>query len=145
MSDDTAGAVVVGTGELYWQSGERISDRYGAVHLNQDDGRAMEIDASLVGKRGRLVAVIARPLPAFHLGDLARGLQRTGSVAAGDEYELGIGTLFVEPSRDGYTEVGVTPDNGRDIDWLNPAALYQCHGQLVRLELRDTDDTREKT
>ncbi|WP_030472510.1 hypothetical protein [Lentzea aerocolonigenes] len=34
------------------------------------------------------------------------------------------------------TAVGLAPDDDRDTDWLDPRALYRCHNQTVRLEVR---------
>lgn len=114
--------IVIGTGELWWQSGERHTDRYGAVHLNDRDHVPQQIDTGLVGSHGRLVAVIERPY---------RG---TSPVSVGDAIELGTGTLFVETSPLGNTEVGVKPTDGRAENWLDGNALTVCHGQVVRLE-----------
>lgn len=109
------------------------------MHLtrNPDDTTPDPVlfDTAPVGARGQLVAVITGTRPAFHLGDLARGLG-ADPAAVGDEITLGAGTLFVESSRYGTTEIGVSPDDGRDDAWLDPAALYRCHDQAVRLELR---------
>ena len=136
--------IILATGALYWHPDERRIDRYGTVHLHRnpdttdpeaDDADWVVFDAAPVGTHGRLVAVIVGTLPAFHLGDLARGLA-PDPAAVGTEITLGTGTLFVEVSRYGATEIGVRPDDGREDAWLDPAALYRCHGQYVRLELR---------
>jgi hypothetical protein len=111
--------IVIGTGQLNWQTIERHSDRYGAVHLNRDH-QPQQVDTSHAGERGRLVAVF----PDGHDTD--------PSIPDGHVVELGSGTLFVE----GDTEVGVKPDDGRAEHWLDGKALTLCDGQLVRLELR---------
>lgn len=131
--------MLLGTGVLSWHPDERRIDRYGTVHLNStpDDTAFTPVlfDAAPVGTHGQLVAVIVATRPSFHLGDHARGL---GSQPAtvGAEITLGAGTLFVQESEFGHAEIGVRPDDGRDDAWLDPAALYRCHGQVVRLELR---------
>jgi len=127
--------IVIGTGALWWTRYERQTDRYGAVHLVDPADNTLTIDTSLVGKRGRLVAVVQELRPSQHIGDLASGHGKTKPLAVGDVVELGAGTLFVESSRDGDTEVGLKPDDGRDENWLDPKALYNCHAQVVRLEL----------
>lgn len=127
--------VVIGTGELHSQSIERYTDRYGAVHLNDPVGKTLTIDTSLVGTRGRLVAVFQSRRPSVYSGDLGAEYGLNREIARGTEIELGSGTLFVEPSRFGDTEVGVKPDDGRTENWLDRGALLNCRGQVVRLEL----------
>ncbi|WIV57911.1 hypothetical protein [Amycolatopsis nalaikhensis] len=75
--------------------------------------------------------------PSVHCGDLTRGLAPT-TPAVGEQITLGSGTVFTEPDPDTGlpTAVGLVPDDGRDEDWLDPRALYRCHNQTVRLELR---------
>jgi hypothetical protein len=60
----------------------------------------------------------------------------------GEEITLGSGTLFTETDPDTGlpTAVGLAPDDGRDEDWFDPRALYRCHDQTVRLELRAACD-----
>ncbi|MGW5646226.1 hypothetical protein ACWEV3_40225 [Saccharopolyspora sp. NPDC003752] len=131
--------VDLGTGALYWHADERRTDRYGTVHLNKtpegDTPDPITFGNAPIGTHGRLVAVILDTRPAFHLGDWTQG-HTPSTPATGDEITLGTGTLFVEPSRYGNTEIGLRPDDDRDTNWLNPAALYRCHEQTVRLELR---------
>ncbi len=131
--------IVLGTGVLNWHPDERRTDRYGTVYLNRapDDHTfdPVRFDDPPVGTRGRLVAVILATRPSFHVGDWSRGHTPT-TPTAGEEITLGTGTVFVEPSRYGTTEIGLRPDDDRDTAWLDPAALYRCHEQTVRLELR---------
>ncbi|MCP2170098.1 hypothetical protein LX83_006986 [Goodfellowiella coeruleoviolacea] len=118
--------IVLGTGSLTWHADERRIDRYGTVHLNRDaDGFTRDLvrfDDAPVGTRGQLVAIVLAVRPAFHAGDLVRGAAPSDP-AVGEEIPLGTGTLFVEPSQDGNTEIGVRPDDGRSEDWLDPTAL----------------------
>ncbi|MFD9964013.1 hypothetical protein [Amycolatopsis sp. NPDC058986] len=142
------GTIILGTGILTWHPDERRTDRYGAVHLTRTlDNAAPDpvvFDTAPVGAPGRLVAVIVGTRPAFHLGDLARGIG-PDPAAVGDQITLGTGTLFVESSRYGATEIGVAPDDGRDDAWLDPAALYRCHSQTIRLELHQHQSTMDST
>jgi hypothetical protein len=39
--------------------------------------------------------------------------------------------------------VGLAPDDRRHADWLDPRALYRCHNQTVRLELRTASQVTE--
>ncbi len=135
--------VILGAGALNWRADERRTDRYGTVHLNRVPSAVdhdatpdpERFDTAPVGAHGRLVAVIVGTRPTSHIGDLARGVAPKPA-PVGTEITLGTGTLFVEASRYGNTEIGVRPDDGRDHAWLDPAALYRCHEQTVRLELR---------
>ena len=72
-----------------------------------------------------------------HCGDIARSLAPV-TPSVGEEITLGAGTLFTDTDADlGLpTAVGLAPDDHRDTDWLDPRALYRCHNQTVRLELR---------
>jgi hypothetical protein len=131
--------IVLGTGILLWPSHERISDRYGTVTLDSaPDGRGRTPAAFTdppLGTHGRMVAVVLDTRHSPHCGDLVRGLRpRTPTV--GDEVALGIGTLFTEDIGPVITEIGLRPDDDRAHDWLAPEALYRCHSQTVRLELR---------
>ncbi|UGT61815.1 hypothetical protein [Nocardia asteroides] len=36
----------------------------------------------------------------------------------------------------GAPTVRLEPEDGREHDWMDPVALYRCHHQTVRLELR---------
>ncbi len=69
-----------------------------------------------------------------HIGDIFRGIGPS-TPTAGDAITLGAGTLFTEMD-DGVPRIGVTPDDGRETDWMDPRALYRCHSQTVRLEFR---------
>jgi hypothetical protein len=130
--------IVPGTGILLWPSHERISDRYGTITLDRSpDGRgtpAAFTDPPL-GTHGRMVAVILDTRHSPHCGDLVRGLSPLTPMI-GDEIALGTGTLFTEDTGPVITEIGLRPDDDRTCDWLNPEALYRCHSQTVRLELR---------
>lgn len=90
-----------------------------------------------VGQPGRLVAVVVETRRSGHCGDIARSLAPVTS-SVGEEITLGAGTLFTDSDADlGVpTVVGLAPDDHRDTDWLDPRALYRCHNQTVRLELR---------
>lgn len=133
--------VILGAGALNWHAGEGRTGRYGAVYLDRGpDGGPPDpapFDAAPIGSHGRLVAVVLGiRSSSLHLGGLAHGVGPNVPTVIGEEITLGIGTLFVESSRHGYTEIGVKPDDERDDTWLDPTALYRCHEQTVRLELR---------
>lgn len=53
----------------------------------------------------------------------------------GEAITFGTGTLLIVPWRWGPSLIGVKPDQDRTHDWMDPAALYRCQHQTVRLEL----------
>lgn len=128
-------AILIGKGKLTWRPDERRSDRYGTVHLleNGDSTTRHHKFAEMVipKGRGRLLAQVISPIESTHIGDLFRGLYpRTPKF--GQIILLGEGRVFSVTS-DGIESVGVMPDDGRAKDWLNPRALYDCHGSAVNL------------
>lgn len=133
-----AEVVDLGHGELSWPRFERQTDRYGTVLLRTgpDGEDYVPFDSAPVGARGQLVAVVLETRRPVHCGDLARGLMPS-IPAVGEVITLGSGTLFTETNPDTGlpSSVGLTPDDGREEDWLDPRSLYRCHSQTVRLEL----------
>ncbi len=131
--------IVLGQGVLGWPADERHSDRYGLIHLNAIPDSAhftpLQFDTALVGTHGHLVAVVLETRPSPHIGDFGRAVGPS-TPTVGDEIALGTGTLCVVPWRWGFSLVGVKPDEDRSHDWMDPAALYRCHHQTIRLELR---------
>jgi hypothetical protein len=130
------GAILMGTGWLTWTRGERISDRYGAVHLcddNWEKGKTIPLDTADQGLKGfgRLVAEVIETRDSTHIGDLFRSIHPV-TPEVGEIIHLGEGTLFTK-AEDGVKSVGLEPRIPRDADWLNPYALYRCHEQTVRL------------
>jgi len=125
---------LLGEGVFNWPRMERVSDRYGYVHLQQE-WKAMD-DPRDVGYvplarhkgYGQLSASILVTRKSQHIGDIVRGFYPS-TPASGETIVLGIGTL------DYGTEgnVGLIPQDGRDTDWLDPEALYRCHEQTVQL------------
>ncbi len=124
-------AIPLGEGVLNWRATERVSDRYGAVHLAPGpfgDPVPFAETSGVLGQSGTLSAQVLATRESSHIGDLFRGL-RPSTPEVGDILTLGTGILFVERG----TELGVLPADGRDADWLDPEALYRCHNQTVRL------------
>lgn len=144
MDTGTMETTVLGTGALSWRTHERQTDRYGTINLDRAPHSAdfdpIPFTTAPTGTRGRLVAVVLTARRSPHCGDWARGIAPTTPIV-GDEITLGTGTLIVEQSAHGTTEIGLTPDDGRRHDWLDPHALYRCHSQTVRLELRPDQQT----
>jgi hypothetical protein len=137
--------IELGLGQLWWPRFERQTDRYGTVFLltGPDADTYVRFEGAPVGQLGRLVAVVVETRRSGHCGDIARSLAPTTPVV-GEEITLGAGTLFTETDADlGLTNaVGLVPEDHRDSDWLDPRALYRCHNQTVRLELRIASHTR---
>jgi len=130
--------ILLGQGRLTWSRYERIGDRYGAVSLMTDGdslngvGKWVPISDEHDGQHGTLAAEVLETRDSTHIGDLFRGLfPETPEV--GERIVLGQGTLFTERADLGAVQVGLRPDDGRKVDWLNPEKLYRAHEQTVRL------------
>lgn len=119
----------LGTGVLGWSRGERLTDRYGTVHLlptpeSEENIALVRVQA---GSRGKLVAIVRETRKSSHVGDMFREVYpKTPKV--GERIVLGEGTLFYEDEN-----VGLQPDDGRDEAWLDVKALYRTHDQTVTL------------
>lgn len=138
-------AIELGTGRLSWPRNERVCDRYGAVMLMADGDSFVEpsryvnpTDAP-VGQRGTLVAEVLETRESTHIGDLFRGLFPE-TLEVGERIVLGTGTFFVEDTDWGAVLMGLSPDEPRNSDWLDPKALYRAHEQTVRLTFEPIGD-----
>ncbi|SFQ19173.1 3'-phosphoadenosine 5'-phosphosulfate sulfotransferase (PAPS reductase)/FAD synthetase [Amycolatopsis rubida] len=145
-TEETA-TIDLGQGRLWWPRFERQSDRYGTVFLltGPDAEDYVSFDNAPVGQPGRLVAIVVETRHSGHCGDIARSLAPV-TPSVGEEITLGAGTLFTDADDDFgvRTAIGLVPDDGRDTDWLDPRALYRCHNQTVRLELRIGSHTNKR-
>ncbi len=132
----------LGIGVLTWGRGERVSDRYGAVFLMPEGQNSLNSGDPFVplarpstitttDGRGRLIAEVLETRQSTHIGDFFRGLRPT-TPKVGDRFTLGEGTLFFATEEWG-DQVGLTPFDDRESDWLDPTVLYQVHEQTVRL------------
>lgn len=132
-------AITLGEGVLSWPPCERHTDRYGTVCLDRGPDRVESVpfDTAPVGTHGHLVAVVLATRTSPHVGDWARGLFPT-TPTVGEQILLGTGVLITGRCAEGRWLLGLRPDDGRDREWLDPAALYRCHHQTVRLHLRPT-------
>ncbi len=119
---------LLGNGYLNWERIERVSDRYGMIFLCMDEDSDAKVLLPQIGGSGRLSALILETRHSAHVGDMFRGIFPGGAVV-GKFVVLGDGQLVFE---DDY-HVGVIPKDGREIDWLDPKALYKCHEQRVSL------------
>lgn len=129
---------IIGTGQLGWHRAERVTDRYGTVALYVGSGdTACPLNEQPAGTHGTLGATVLATRQSPHIGDLFRGIGPT-TPQVGEVIPLGTGTLFYEETS-GTTYVGVTPDDGREADWLNPAMLYRSHAQTVELWFEPTE------
>jgi len=127
--------IVLGRGVLSWYPIERISDRYGSVVLygNVDGSDQSTFDIGrFAGKTGSLIAVVFETRKSHHVGDLFRGF-RPSTPEIGEAIVIGNGSLFVSDDR---KCVGLEPDDGRKVDWLDPESLYRAHHQTVDLIFR---------
>jgi hypothetical protein len=104
-----------------------------------------------VGLPGWLVAEVVATRRSTHVGDWGRGLSpQTPEV--GERIVLGRGRLFCqtvdrERAYPVIEAVGLAPEDvdDRDIDWLDPRALYRAHEQTVRLVFEDAPARGEPT
>lgn len=124
--------VVLGEGVLGWTSGERHTDRYGAVHLNCGRESQRDFTDAPVGVSGDLFAEIVEIRDSFHLVEVSRGAGKSYPVP-GELIFLGDGKLFTEETYKWLVSIGVKPVDGRAENWLSPEGLYRCHGNVVKL------------
>jgi hypothetical protein len=136
---DLKEAVFIGEGVLLWPSVERNTDRYGFISLSTEpipESDHVSIDVNgLLGSEGALICQILQTREAG-LADYFRGFV-SNPPEVGEFIELGSGTLV----KGAEELIGLRPDDEREIDWLNPDALYQCHLQTVRLWFLPTSNT----
>lgn len=135
-------AVVIGTGVLNWDRHERVSDRYGTIVLyaNPEQSIASPLNTDFFKQTGILVARVIQTRKSPHIGDIARGLFPT-TPTEDQLIQLGQGQLFFERIEQ-IQSVGLRPFDGREFDWLDPRALYQCHFQTVELLLFQEETRR---
>lgn len=133
----------LGTGTLTWDRGERVSDRYGAVYLIPDGHNSLtagyspsvldaEACSTILGKRGRLVAIVKTVRDSTHIGDMFHGITpRRPEV--GQKIVLGSGTPRLGLNYEGEIQIELVPEDGRDTLWMDIRALYDAHEQTVDL------------
>lgn len=124
--------ILIGTGHLNWQRAERVSDRYGIIHLNsKQSSEQTEKLAKVKSQEGFLSVKILEVCESQHIGDLFRGISPGGAIK-GEVFDLGEGKLVYE-SYEGIQGVGVKPKDGRETIWMSPERLYRAHDQKVEL------------
>lgn len=119
------------TGTLSWPRHERISDRYGSIHLTPNVPGA-ELEA-MAGQRVSIRAVVVEARQSAHVGDFCRGIYPS-TPDVGQHFDLGAGALEVDYV-EGALCFGLRPDDGRDHDWFDPHVLYRLHDQTVEIEV----------
>ena len=127
----------LGTGVLDWNSGERISDRYGTVMLfdqSEKNQKLVTLRKSSVGRHGRLIAVVRETRDSTHAGDWFHGIYRSRPTV-GEEIVLGEGLPFFFGDF-----IGLLPDDRRQRSWLGIHALYRAHHQTVTLFFDESND-----
>lgn len=141
--------MLIGYGILTWGGGERQSDRYGSVVLNNEnfncDARVEAfVDEAVVRqldtKRVRLTAKVMEARKSGHLGDVGLGINPS-TPEVGEAIELGVGILGVGESWEpGLTQFELEPEDGREVFWIDPRILYRLHDQTVELYGEETAD-----
>lgn len=141
---------LLATGTFMWDGPERRSQRYGYFYANNssfDDAAevtpaycATEAEA-LEGQKVKIVVKIVESRPSGHAGDLYLDILPT-TPNVGEEIELGIGTLDLQPSPhcSDVTYLGLKPSDGRGMYWLDPHILYRLHDQTVEIYAIPTDE-----
>lgn len=134
------GRILLGTGQMSWHRGERITDRYGSIglfvnHLTDTIELPLAIDNE--GKTGKLIAIVTEARKSGHIGDLFTG-HGPSIPEAGEEIVLGEGTLFTE-WYDSYFYLGLRPDDGRKYNWLDVKNLYRAHDQTIELYFEEVE------
>lgn len=135
---DTPQVIFLGIGLLNWRDEEQKTGRYGLVGLYGDiDLPALFMprgpDLAVSGTRGKLRAIIRR--------HFKRKYRPGISAPIGAIVELGVGTAFMENSR----EIGVWPVPYKPLAWLDPQKLLLCAEQEVLLEFSLLDFLFEPT
>lgn len=119
------------TGILSWPRAERISDRYGFIHLTPNvPADAIE---AMAGRRVSITCVVVETRQSGHIGDLFRGIFPS-TPDVGERFDLGSGVLEVDRV-DAALCFGLRPDDGRDSDWFDPHVLYRLHDQTVEIQV----------
>jgi hypothetical protein len=109
----------------------------GRIHQAEEDPSAEHAtfrDAP-VGTIGRLLVRVLATRESYHIGDGDRKIKPT-TPEVGEVIILGEGELFVEMAdyNDAFiSSIGVRPEDGREMDWMDPHALYRAHDQTVEL------------
>ena len=132
-------SILIGRGKLTWMKSERVSDRYGAVWLMDNDSDSLSPGPDKPqpmwfpppDQRGQLIAHVIDAYESTHIGDSFRGIAPT-TPTTGDIFILGTGRASKETVLNINTFL-ITPTKPRDSDWLNPRALYNCHESIVEL------------
>lgn len=121
--------ILLGTGILNWDRGERVSDRYGFVKLFTAIGsdETLLFDTIHKDKNGRLIAEVIQTRKSDHIGDMFHGVFPV-TPDVGESIVLGEGNLTVDDDA-----VGLTPADGRETLWLDINKLYRAHLQTIKL------------
>jgi len=137
----------IGYGIFMWMAGERQTGRYGYVFMSRHDfAQKVFVEATLdneqaesfIGKKVRLICKIVDTRKSGHVGDRFLSI-KPSTPAQGEEIELGVG-LFSKTEELGETVVGLEPNDGRDVNWVDPRVLYRLHDQTVELYAEETED-----
>jgi hypothetical protein len=138
----------VGHGVFGWEGNERRSNRYGAVHLADrpfegSDRAKLFIDREVLerlrGKRVRLTAVVEVSRESGHCGDMGLQIFPTRP-EVGEEIDLGVGILVIEPGYDGTPDIVLRPGDGRRMLWMDPRQLYRLHDQTASVYVEETTE-----
>ncbi len=134
----------LGEGILDWEREERISSRFGFIHLcapesSPESPRKISFSKDLRGRHGKLIAFVRTPVESWtHVATVVPGVPGVKIPRLGARIVLGEGILFFEGD-----EVGLCPDDGRAEGWLKHNALMRAHNQCVALYFEETPLPRQ--
>lgn len=142
--------MLVGKGILCWSREERVTNRYGSIHLNDRpyEGSAQasaDVDVptltALDGKRVRIACKVIESRQSSHVGDKFLHLKPV-QPDTGEVIELGVGFLSIQRASwdASVIEICLRPNDGREDLWINPRVLYRLHDQTVEVYAEETGD-----
>lgn len=144
--------MLLGSGIVTWDSEERVSNRYGAFTLTEDnynhdahapvtfDTEGLKL-SGLLGKRVKITCLVTESRPSGHAGDKPLRLEPV-QPAVGAIIEVGIGILETAPMQfaNPAPAIMLRPEIDRAELWIDPRQLYQLHDQTVQVFIEATDE-----
>src|SRR5581483_2436230 len=139
---------LVGRGIFGWDSSERRTNRYGAIHLSNgpysgpDRAEVFHNREALgraFGMKVRLTVKVVESRKSTHVGDQALKISPS-QPSVGEEIDLGVGDLDLEQGYDGTPDIVLQPGDRRKELWIDPRKLYRLHDQTVEVFIEETSE-----
>lgn len=137
-------SIKIGSGIFCWLGYERASGRYGFFGMSPTNFHQTvrvqptweDVWEAFVGKRVRVFCKVVEARQSGHDGD--RHLKISPSTPKrGEQIELGVG-IFTHTYSFGELQWGLTPNDGRTVNWMDPNTLYRLHDQTVEVYAEET-------